>query len=129
MKNYLLGIAVLLPLFANAQSSDAEFIALLKDRKYAEVETLANARITKNASDEVAIWYLANASTNDKTKREVAIAKAEICIAALPKSAKCHHAVGRLYGAAALSSGPLDMVKYASRIKEEFLLAVELEPE
>jgi tetratricopeptide (TPR) repeat protein len=128
MKNHLFGIAVLLPLFASAQSSDAELAALLKDRKAIEVETLANARIAKNASDEMAIWYLANVSTNDKTKREIAIAKVEVCIAALPKSAKCHHAMGRLYGAVALSSGPLDMMKYASRIKDEFLLAVELEP-
>ncbi len=124
----LLLLATTIPSLAIAQSTEADFQALLKEHKNQEVETLANARIAKNASDEIAIWYLANVSTNDKTKREVAITKTDTCIAALPKSARCHHAVGMLYGAAALSSGPLDMMKYASRIKEEFLLAVELDP-
>ena len=54
--------------------------------------------------------------------------RADACIAAQPKLAKCHHAAGRLYGAAALSAGPLDMMKYASRIKEGFFTAVELDP-
>lgn len=109
----LLLLATTIPSLAIAQSTEADFQALLKEHKNQEVETLANARIAKNASDEIAIWYLANVSTNDKTKREVAITKTDTCIAALPKSARCHHAVGMLYGAAALSSGPLDMMKYA----------------
>ncbi len=116
------------PSLASAQSTDTDFQSLLKERKYQEVETLANTRIAKNANDETAIWYLVSVSSSDKSKREAAMVKAEACTAALPKSAKCHHAVGRLYGAAAMSSGPLDMMKYASRIKDEFLLAVELDP-
>ena len=133
MKTYMkttcrLLLVLTLPCWAYAQSTDADFQPLLKERKFQEVEALANARITKNPSDELAIWYLTSVSANDKIKRETTITKAEACIAALPKSAKCHHAMGRLYGAAALSSGPLDMMKYASRIKDEFLLAVELDP-
>ena len=120
-------ILLALPCLAYAQSTDAEFQSLLKERKFQEVEVLANAKIAKNPSDELAIWYLTNVTANDKAKRETSIVKAEACIAALPKSAKCHHSVGRLYGATALSSGPLDMLKYASRIKDEFLLAVELD--
>lgn len=126
IRRILLLLAV--PCLTYAQSTDAEFQTLLKERKFQEVETLANARIAKNPGDELAIWYLTNVTANDKVKRETSIAKAETCVAVLPKSAKCHHAVGRLYGAAALSSGPLDMMKYASRIKDEFLLAVELDP-
>ena len=123
----LLTILLVLPQFALAQSSDADFLALMKDRKHAEVEVLAIARINKHPADEIAVWYLANVSTNDKTKRDAAIVKADACIEAQPKSAKCHHAAGRLFGAAAMSSGPLDMMKYASRIKDEFVLAAELD--
>jgi len=120
--------ACLLPSFAFAQSTDAEFRALLKERKVVEAEALANERIAKNAKDEVAIWHLANITSGDAAKREVTVKKAEACVAALPKSGKCHHALGRLFGAMALSSGTLNMLKYAPRIKEEFLAAVEFEP-
>ena len=111
-----------------AQSVDAEFAPLMKVRKLADVEKLATERIAASATDDVAIWYLANVSANDATKRETAIAKAEACVKASPASAKCHHALGRMYGAAALSSGLVNGIKYASRIKEEFARAVELEP-
>lgn len=124
----LLFFVTAFPSLVCAQSAEADFQSLLKEHKYQEVEALANTRIAKNANDEIAIWYLVSVSSSDKSKREAAMVKAEACIAALPKSAKCHHAVGRLYGAAAMSSGPLDMMKYASRIKDEFLLAVELDP-
>ena len=121
-------VVAMLPTAALAQSTDADFKVLLKERKFAEAESLANERIAKNTKDEVAIWYLANVTAGDPAKRASSIAKGEACIAALPKSAKCHHALGRLYGAAALAAGPLDMLKYASRIKDEFSAAVELEP-
>ena len=58
-----------LPCWAYAQSTEADFQPLLKERKFQEVEVLANARIAKNANDELAIWYLANVSANDKVKR------------------------------------------------------------
>ncbi len=118
----------LLPFGVFAQSTDADFVPLIKERKFAEVEKLANERIAANAKDDMAIWYLANVSANEASKRDAAIAKAEACIATLPDSAKCHHALGRLYGAAALSSGLMNGIKYASRIKEEFAKAVELDP-
>ncbi len=116
------------PCFASAQSTDADFAPLMKERKIAEVEKLATDRVAANAKDDIAIWYLASVSANDAAKRDAAIAKAEACIKALPDSAKCHHALGRLYGAAALSSGMMGGLKYVSRIKEEFSKAVELDP-
>lgn len=128
MNRYIPLLLLFLPLFARAQSTDAEFAPLLKERKIAEVEKLANEHIALNANDDVAIWYLANVVANDAVKRELVIAKAEACTKALPNSAKCHQALGRLYGAAAMSSGMVAGIKYASRIKDEFARAVELAP-
>jgi len=128
MKHFLALACLLLPLQAIAQSTEAEFAALLKERKTADAEKLARDRINANARDEIAILYLANLSASDAAKREVAISKAEACVAALPASSKCHQALGRLYGTAALASGPMGAIKYASRIKEEFVKAVELDP-
>ena len=116
------------PRCAFAQSTEADFAPLLKERNFLAVEKLANERITLNVKDDVAIWYLANVVANDTVKRDMAISKAEACVNALPNAAKCHHALGRLYGAAALSSGLMNGIKYASRIKEEFAKAVGLDP-
>ena len=88
MNRYIPLLLLFLPLFARAQSTDAEFAPLLKERKIAEVEKLANEHIALNANDDVAIWHLANVVANDAVKRELVIAKAEACTKALPNSAK-----------------------------------------
>lgn len=123
-----LGTLLAVAFTAVAQSSDADFAPLMKDRKFAELEKLALERIAASAKDDVAVWALANVSANDAAKREKAIAAAEACATAVPTSAKCHHALGRLYGSAAMSSGMMGGLKYASKIKDEFLRAVELDP-
>lgn len=128
MKRFFPLLGLLLASTVSAQSTDADFAPLMKDRKFIEVEKLATDRIAANPKDDIAIWYLASAVGNDSAKRDKAIVVAEACAKALPDSAKCHHALGRLYGAAAMSSGLVNGIKYASRIKEEFAKTVELEP-
>ena len=128
MKRLILLAFAYLPSFSFAQSTEADFAPLIKEQKIADIEKLAGERIRLNEKDDVAIWYLASVVGNDAVKRETVIAKAEACIKALPESAKCHHALGRLYSGAALSSGLINGVKYASRIKEEFAKTVTLEP-
>ena len=128
MKRLALLTLACLPSFSFAQSTEADFAPLIKEQKSADIEKLASERIRLNERDDVAIWYLASVVGNDAVKRETVIAKAEACIKAAPESAKCHHALGRLYSGAALSSGLINGVKYASRIKEEFAKTVALEP-
>ena len=128
MKRLALLTLACLPSFSFAQSTEADFAPLIKEQKIADIEKLAGVRIRLNEKDDVAIWYLASVVGNDAVKRETVIAKAEACIKAVPESAKCHHALGRLYSGAALSSGLINGVKYASRIKEEFAKTVALEP-
>ncbi len=111
-----------------AQSSDADFRALLKERKSTEAEALARDRITRQPQDDMALWYLTRITAGDAQKPDELIPKVEQCLKALPQSAKCQNALGTLYGAAALSSGLVDGIKYASRIKERFEKAVELDP-
>ncbi|MBI3715547.1 MAG: tetratricopeptide repeat protein [Betaproteobacteria bacterium] len=111
-----------------AQSNEGEFRALLKEQKVAEAESLARERIAKNPKDDVALWFLVRTMAGDEKKREVVIPLAEQCIAALPQSARCHHALGTLFGAAAQSGGFSAALKYGSRIKEEFVKAAELDP-
>lgn len=128
VRRALLPAFISFPLAALAQSAAADFASLIKDKKFVEVEKLANERVAANSNDVVAIWTLANVVSGDAAKRDALIPKAEACTKALPDSAKCHHALGRLYGAAALSSGLVNGIKYASRIKDEFAKAVLLDP-
>ncbi len=124
----LVAVVALLPGAAAAASSDADFRALTKDRKFEAAETLARERFSKDPKDDVALWYWARLAAGNASKREELIPKAEQCVVDLPQSAKCHHALGTLYGAAALSSGIMNSMKYASRIKDSFAKAVELDP-
>jgi tetratricopeptide (TPR) repeat protein len=94
-----------------AASSESDFSVLAKARKSAEIETLARARLSSDSKDDIALWYLGRFIASD-----------------LPQSAHCHNLLGTLYGAAALSAGITAGIKYASRIKEMFLRAVELQP-
>jgi len=114
------------PVFA--QSTDADFGTLSKARKTAEMETLARERISKNTNDDIALWYLGRVVAGDAKKRDELIPRAEQCIKDLPQSARCHNLLGSLYGAAAMSAGLTAGIKYASRIKEMFVKAVELDP-
>lgn len=113
---------------ALAQTADAEYRALLKERKVAEAEALARERAAKNPKDDVALWYLARLSANDAKKREEAIPRLEQCVKDIPLSARCHGALATLYAAQALTAGMLNGLKYASRIKELYVTAVELDP-
>lgn len=108
--------------------SDSDFKALIKERKFADVETLAQQRLAKDSKDDMAWWYLSRFGAGDEKKREALIPKLEKCVADLPMSAKCHHALGIVYGASAQSAGLVNGIKYAGRIKDMFAKAVELDP-
>lgn len=118
----------ILPAPAHAASSEAEFTALLKERKTAEAEALARTRIAADSKDDMALWFLARIASGDAKKRDELIPKAEQCAKDLPQSARCQSALGTLFGSAALSSGMMGGLKYLSRIKEALLMAVELDP-
>jgi tetratricopeptide (TPR) repeat protein len=121
-------VLLAIPVLSHAQSRDSDFHSLMKDRKFTEADALARERIAKNAKDDLALWYLARINAGNAKTRDDLIAKLEQCTAAMPQSARCHHGLGTLYGAAALSGGMTSILKYGSRVKDEFVRAVELEP-
>jgi tetratricopeptide (TPR) repeat protein len=124
--------AVLSALFAAspllAQSTDAEFHALGRAHKVAELEALARQRLAENPQDEVALWHLARAVAQDPRQRDELIAHAERCTRELPKSARCHNALGSLLGARASAAGMAEGIKLAGRIKALHVTAAELDP-
>lgn len=126
----LLAAASLLgtPFFASAASTDTEFRNLLSARRNADAETLARERLTKDAKDDVALWFLTRVTINDSKKRDELVPKLEQCVKDLPDSARCHNALGSAYGAMAMSAGLTGGLKYVGRIKEALAKAVELDP-
>jgi tetratricopeptide (TPR) repeat protein len=112
---------------AFAQSTDAEFSVLQKARKFMELDQLAQSRLAQNAKDDVALWYLARQFGGDAKRRDGLIQQAEQCIKDLPQSARCHNAIGVLYGVVAQSGGMTAGMKYAGRIRDSFAKAVELD--
>ena len=122
-----IGVLTTSPLL-QAQSTDADFTALLKAGNRAAAETLARERMAKNANDDVAIWYASRLGSGDAKKRDEMIPRAEQCIKQLPQSARCHSALGSLYGSMAMSGGMTAGMKYAGKIKDMMLRAVELDP-
>jgi tetratricopeptide (TPR) repeat protein len=113
---------------AFAQSADADFAPLIKSRNTAGVETLARERLAKNSKDDVALWYLGRAVASNEKKRDELIPRVEQCIKDLPQSARCHNVLGSMYGVLASSGGMTAGMKYAGKIKDMFLKAVELDP-
>jgi tetratricopeptide (TPR) repeat protein len=127
----LLALSILCTLFvlpAAAQSNEQDFKALIKERKFAELEKLATERTAKDNKDDVAWWYLSRFGAGDQVKRDALIPKLEKCIAELPESARCHHALGAVFGSSAMSAGMVNGIKYAGKIKDMFVKAVELDP-
>ena len=118
---------------AQAASTDAEFDALLIDKKFTEAYSLAQARIKADATDGVAIFALSSVALSGKIPnaekaREDALKTVEACLAANPKSFECTRAASQLYGVLAMSGGMMAGIKYAPKIKDYMLKAVELDP-
>lgn len=135
LKRTVAAVALLLAGLNNvlAASTQAEFDALLKDKKYTEAYTLAQSRIKIDPTDGMAVMALSNAVLSGKISdsdnaREGAIKTAEACMAANPKSFECTRAAAQLYGVMAMSGGMIAGMKYAPKIKEFMLKAVELDP-
>ncbi len=113
---------------AQAQSTEAEFNALFQASQLAEAEALARQRLLAQPHDDVALWAWARTVAGDAKKRAEVLPRAQACVAERPQSARCHHALGSLYGAMATSSGMTEGIKLAGKIKEHLGRAVALDP-
>ena len=113
---------------ASAASTDADFAPLAKARNVDAIEALATERLAKDPGDDVALWYWARLVSGHAAKRDLLIPRLEQCVKDLPMSARCHSALGSLYGAAAMSAGITGGMKYVGKIKDAMIRAVELDP-
>jgi tetratricopeptide (TPR) repeat protein len=114
---------------ATAVAQDAT--RLLRDKRFAQVRSLATQRLAADPKDEQAYWLLSRAGlqeAKDAAELERLAEALEPCLEAIPQSALCHLSLGEIYGAIAASGGMLKGMKYAGRIRDELEKAVELDP-
>lgn len=125
-----LGLTLSLAQAASPSAASNETLAdLLKKRELGQVDRLARDRLRDNPADEGAYNFVAVAAlSGDPTMREDAIPVLKNCLEKLPRSSRCHHRLGQLYGAAAMSGGMMAAMRYGSQIKDLFHQAVELDP-
>lgn len=117
-----------LPAAANIASND-EISAKLKARDVQSADKMARDRVAKDQQDEAAYNFIAMAAlSGDPKLREAAMPTLEACIEQIPKSSLCHHRLGQIYGMTAMSGGMMAILKYAPKIKDLFVRAVELDP-
>lgn len=106
------------------------FAALLRARAYADVERLAVARLASDPGDVDALVAKADAivALDPDGRADEAIGLAGQCVAAHPQSSNCYLAAGNALGAKARHANPIAAIRDATRIRDDFSRAVELDP-
>lgn len=113
-----------------ATSAVPTFAALLRAHKFADVERIANATLARDPNDADALIAKADAivALDPDGRSDEAVKLAEQCVATHPQDSGCYLAAGNALGAKAQHARPLAAMGYATRIRDDFLKAVELDP-
>lgn len=127
----LLPLAVaLMASSAHAQLlKDPQWQTWLDTGKTADLARAAQARAKAQPDDDQAAVALALAAVddNDGARLEAALPALQSCVDKRPQ-AVCSYALGRVYGQQAMSASVFKMPGLASKTKEQFAKAVELDP-
>jgi tetratricopeptide (TPR) repeat protein len=130
MKSSLTIAAGALGVLLCAQAAANDYSALLKTRKYAEVERIANAKLAQDPGNPDALVAKSDAILGGSAegRLEEAVKLGERCVAAHPQVSNCHLALGNALGTKAVSAGIMSALGYAGTIRDSFKKAVELDP-
>lgn len=126
-------IPLALALLAGAAQADLlkdpQWQAWLDAGKSADLARAAQARAKAQPDDDQAAVALALAAVddNDAARLEASLPALQTCVDKRPQAA-CSYALGRVYGQQAMSASVFKMPGLASKTKEQFVKAVELDP-
>lgn len=131
MKPYLTIAAGAFAMLLSTQAAANEYSALLKTRKYADVERMANARLAQDPAnaDALVAKYDAILSGGAQSRIEEAVKLGEQCVAAHPQLSNCHLALGNSLVSKAMAAGIMSAIGYAGTIRDAFKNAVALDPQ
>lgn len=125
-----IAVAALAGLAVCAAQARSQFAPLLRAHKYAEAERIADADLARDPLDADALIAKADAivALDPDGRADEAVKLGEQCVAAHPQHSGCYLAAGNALGAKARHAGPLAAMGDATRIRDDFLKAVELDP-
>jgi tetratricopeptide (TPR) repeat protein len=109
---------------------DLQWQAWLDAGRTAELSRAAQARAKAQPDDDQAAVALALAAAedNDASRLEASLAALQACAEKRPQ-AICSYAIGRVYGQQAMTASVFKMPGLAAKTKEQFVKAVELDPQ
>jgi tetratricopeptide (TPR) repeat protein len=107
-----------------------EYDALIKAKKYAEVEKAVAAKLSTDANNPDALIAKTELILIEgkESRLDEAVKIAEQCIAANPKNSECHEALGNVLGTKAMRGGVMSAITYVGKIRDSFKKAIELDP-
>lgn len=107
-----------------------EFSALIKAKKYAEVERLVATRLAADAHNADALVAKVDLILVDvkASRLDEGVKIAEQCIASNPQNSECHEALGNALGVKAEKGGLMSGISSLVRIRDTFKRALELDP-
>lgn len=106
------------------------FEALLKERKFEEVDKATQAALVANPTNIDAMLGRIDLllSLGADNRLEEAIQLSEQCVKAHPSRSECQEYLGNTLGTKAMRGGVMSAIGYASKIRDAFKKAVELDP-
>ncbi len=109
---------------------DPQWQAWLDAGRTAELSRAAQAQMKARPDDDQAAVALALVAVddNDAARLEAAVAPLQACADKRPQAA-CSYALGRVYGQQAMSASVFKMPGLASKTKDQFVKAVQLDPQ
>lgn len=107
-----------------------EYEALMKAKKYAEVEKAVATKLSTEANNPDALVAKTELILVEgkESRLDEAVKIAEQCIANNPKNSECHESLGNVLGTKAMRGGVMSAITYVGKIRDAFKKAIELDP-
>ena len=124
-------LALLLTSVFGMQSAHGhEYSALIKAKKYAEVERAISSKLSVEANHADALLAKIDLILIEAkvSRLDEGVKIAEQCIANHPKNSECHEALGNVLGTKAEKGGMMSAVSSLTKIRDSFKKAIELDP-
>ncbi|MET3116516.1 tetratricopeptide (TPR) repeat protein [Undibacterium sp. GrIS 1.8] len=108
-----------------------DYSPLFKAKKYDEVARVANAKLSVEPNNADALIAKAKLILIEgkESRLDEAAKLAEQCINANPSNSDCQESLGEVLGTKAMRGGIMSAIGYASKIRDAFQKAVELNPQ
>ncbi|MBR7801125.1 tetratricopeptide repeat protein [Undibacterium fentianense] len=106
-----------------------EYDALIKAKKYADVEKAVSTKLATEPNNPDALVARTELILIEgkESRLDEAVKIAEQCIAHNPKHSECHESLGNVLGTKAMRGGVMSAISYVGKIRDSFKKAIELD--